>query len=117
MGVPVSPAITTLLSIFGVIVGEFLQNHFAKQNNQAKQLLESRNQAYVDFLEAVSLVVAAQRMGKKDQEAEQLARSDFLSFHSRSCLPTIRFSNPIFFFWVFFKSTAGKGIAGIPWHT
>lgn len=69
-----SPTITALLSIFGVIVGAFLQNHFAKQNNHAKQLLESRNQAYVDFLEAVSLVVAAQRMGKKDQELEQLAR-------------------------------------------
>lgn len=74
MGFSVSPAITALLSILGVIVGAFLQNHFAKQNNQAKQLLESRNQAYVDFLEAVSLVVAAQRMGKKDQELEQLAR-------------------------------------------
>jgi hypothetical protein len=70
----VSTAVTALLSILGVVVGAFLQNHFARQNNQAKQLLESRNQAYVDFLEAVSLVVAAQRMGKKEQELEQLAR-------------------------------------------
>ena len=70
----VSTALTALLSILGVVVGAFLQNHLAKQNNQQKQLLESRSQAYVDFLEAVSLVVTAQRMGKKEQELEQLAR-------------------------------------------
>jgi len=67
-------AITALLSILGVVVGAFLQNHFARQNNEAKQLLESRNQAYIDFLEAVSLVVSAQRLGRRDQELEQLAR-------------------------------------------
>lgn len=65
--------ITVLLSIFGVVVGAFLQSHFARQNNQAKDLLESRNSAYVDFLEAVSLVVTAQRIGKKELELEQLA--------------------------------------------
>ncbi|MDP3825317.1 MAG: hypothetical protein Q8Q74_02080 [Polaromonas sp.] len=69
-----SPAVAGLLSILGVVVGAFLHNYFAKQNNESKQLLESRNQAYVDFLEAVSLVVAAQRLGKKEQEIEQLAR-------------------------------------------
>lgn len=67
-------AITALLSILGVVVGAFLQNHFARQNNEAKQLLESRNQAYIDFLEAVSLVLAAQRLGRREQELEQLAR-------------------------------------------
>lgn len=67
-------AITALLSILGVVVGAFLQNYLAKQNNQQKQLLESRNKAYVDFLEAVSLVVAAQRMGKKERELEELAK-------------------------------------------
>jgi hypothetical protein len=67
-------AIAALLSIFGVVVGAFLQNYFARQNNEAKQLLESRNLAYVDFLEAVSLVVSAQRLGKKEQELEQLAK-------------------------------------------
>lgn len=67
-------AITALLSILGVVVGAFVQNLLAKQNNQQKQLLESRNEAYVDFLEAVSLVIAAQRMGKKEQELEQLAK-------------------------------------------
>lgn len=69
-----SSAVVALLSILGVVVGAFLQNYLAKQNNESKQLLESRNQAYVDFLEAVSLVVAAQRLGKKEQEIEQLAR-------------------------------------------
>jgi hypothetical protein len=67
-------AIAALLSIFGVVVGAFLQNYFSRQNNEAKQLLESRNQAYIDFFEAVSLVVSAQRMGKKEQELEQLAK-------------------------------------------
>lgn len=67
-------AIVALLSILGVVVGALLQNHFARQNNEAKQLLESRNQAYIDFFEAVSLVVAAQRMGKREQELEQLAK-------------------------------------------
>lgn len=66
--------ITALLSILGVVVGAFLQNHFARQTNEAKQLLESRNQAYIDFVESASLVVSAQRLGKRDQELEQLAR-------------------------------------------
>jgi hypothetical protein len=67
-------AITALLSILGVVVGAFLQNHFARQNNEAKQLIESRNHAYIDFLEAVSLVVSAQRLGTREQKLEQLAR-------------------------------------------
>lgn len=67
-------AITALLSILGVVVGAFLQNYLSRQNNEAKQLLESRNQAYIDFFEAVSLVVSAQRMSKKEQELEQLAK-------------------------------------------
>lgn len=67
-------AIVSLLSIFGVVVGAFLQNYLLRQNNEAKQLLESRNQAYIDFLEAVSLVVSSQRMGKKEQEIEHLAK-------------------------------------------
>ncbi len=67
-------AIAALLSILGVVVGAFLQNYLSRQNNEAKQLLESRNQAYIDFFEAVSLVTAAQRMGKREQELEQLAR-------------------------------------------
>ena len=66
--------ITALLSILGVVVGVVLQNHLAKENNEQKQLLESRNNAYVDFLEAVSLVVAAQRIGKKERELEELAK-------------------------------------------
>lgn len=67
-------AIASLLSIIGVVVGAFLQNYLARQNNEAKQLLESRNRAYIDFFEAVSLVVSAQRLGKREQELEQLAR-------------------------------------------
>ena len=67
-------AITAILSILAVVVGALLQNYLARQSHQEKNLLESRNSAYVDFLEAVSLVVAAQRMGKKDLEIEQLAR-------------------------------------------
>lgn len=67
-------AIASLLSILGVVVGAFLQNYLARQNNEAKQLLESRNQAYTDFFEAVSLVVSAQRLGKREQELEQLAK-------------------------------------------
>ena len=65
MGFSESPAITALLSIFGVIDRAFLQNHFAKEGiPMTKQLLRvCGNQPYVDFLEAVSLVVAAQRMG------------------------------------------------------
>jgi hypothetical protein len=66
--------IVALLSIFGVVVGAFLQNYLLRQNNEVKQLLELRNQAYIDFLEAVSLVVSSQRMGKKEQELEQLAK-------------------------------------------
>ncbi len=67
-------AITALLSILGVVVGALLQNYFARQSNQEKHLRESRSAAYIDFLETVSQVVAAQRMGNKQRETEQLAR-------------------------------------------
>ena len=67
-------AITALLSILAVVVGALLQNYLARQTHQEKHLLESRNSAYIDFLEAVSLVVAAQRMGNGPREIEQLAR-------------------------------------------
>ncbi|WP_249605388.1 hypothetical protein [Chromobacterium sp. IRSSSOUMB001] len=67
-------AIASLLSIFGVVIGAFLQNYLARQNNEVKQLLESRNQAYIDFFEAISLVASAQRLGKREQELEQLAK-------------------------------------------
>ena len=77
-------AITALLSIFGVVVGAFLQNHFARQTNKAKQLLESRNQAYIDFMEAVSLVASAQREGRREQEQEQLARLNYAK--ARICM-------------------------------
>jgi hypothetical protein len=67
-------AITALLSIFGVLAGALLQHRLARQSQQERHLLDSRNAAYIDFLEAVSLVVAAQRMGNKQREIEQLAR-------------------------------------------
>lgn len=67
-------AIAALLSILGVVVGAVVQHLLAKQTNHQKQLLEARNEAYVDFLEAVSLVIAAQRAGKREQEVEQLAK-------------------------------------------
>jgi hypothetical protein len=70
----VTIAITALLSILGVVVGAFMQNYFARQTHQEKHLLESRNTAYIDFLEAVSKVIAAQRMGNKQLEIEQLAQ-------------------------------------------
>lgn len=67
-------AITALLSILGVLAGALLQNHLGRQSQHERHLLESRNAAYIDFLEAVSLVVAAQRLGNKQREVEQLAR-------------------------------------------
>jgi hypothetical protein len=70
----VTVVVTALLSILGVVVGCFLQHYFTRRNNEAKQLLESRNQAYIDFLEAVSLVVSAQRLADRKQELEELAR-------------------------------------------
>lgn len=66
-------ALTAMLSLLGVAVGALLQSHFARQSNQERHLLESRNGAYIDFLEAVSQVVAAQRMGNRQREIEQLA--------------------------------------------
>ena len=58
-------AVTAILSILAVVVGALLQNYLARQSHQEKNLLDSRNAAYVDFLEAVSLVVAAQRMARR----------------------------------------------------
>ena len=54
--------------------GWSIEIHFARQSHQEKHLLESRNAGYIDFLEVVSEVVAAQRMGNKQREIEQLAR-------------------------------------------
>lgn len=79
-----TPATTAFFSILGVTVGAILQHFLARQNNQQKQLLESRNKAYVDFLEAVSCVVAAQRMGKKERELEELAK--LTNAKSRICI-------------------------------
>jgi len=65
---------TAIVSIFGVLAGAFLQHRLGRQSQHERHLLESRNAAYIDFLEAVSLVVAAQRMGNKQREIESLAR-------------------------------------------
>ena len=67
-------AITALLSILGVLAGALLQHRLSRRSHHETHLLEARNAAYIDFLEAVSLVVAAQRMGNRQREIEQLAR-------------------------------------------
>ena len=75
---------TALLSMLGAAIGAFMHNHFAKRNNVHRQLLEWRNKAYVDFLESVSLAIAAQRINNKKQEVEQLAR--LTDAKSRICI-------------------------------
>lgn len=68
------PAVTALLSIFGVIVGAALQWWFARRGNEHKQLLELRGKAYADFFESTAQLVSARRLGEREHEAELLAK-------------------------------------------
>ena len=68
------PAITALLSIFGVIVGAGLQWWFTRRGNEHKLLLEMRSKAYADFFESTARLVSNRRLGLKDGEAELLAK-------------------------------------------
>jgi hypothetical protein len=61
-------------SLAGVMVGAFLQSYFNRRNQKDTRIAEWRNSAYADFLNAVSEVAVAQRHGKRDVVAEQLAR-------------------------------------------
>uniref|UniRef100_UPI003565957B hypothetical protein n=1 Tax=Immundisolibacter sp. TaxID=1934948 RepID=UPI003565957B len=61
-------------SLFGIVVGALLQSYFNRRNQKDTRLDEWRNSAYADFLNAVSAVATAQRHGKRDVVAEQLAR-------------------------------------------
>src|SRR5690606_37335972 len=70
----ISTYIAILGSLFGVIVGVFLQSYFLRRNQKDTRLAEWRNSAYSDFLNSVALVATAQRHGKRDVVTEQLAR-------------------------------------------
>ena len=43
-----------LISIFSVVVGALLQNHFSKLANAEKAFSDARNEAYADFLGGVA---------------------------------------------------------------
>ncbi len=61
-------------SLLGVIVGAVLQSYLVRRNQKDNRLLEWRNTAYTDFINAATLVATAQRHGKRDVVAEHLAR-------------------------------------------
>ena len=75
---------TALLSIFGVAVGAILQSVLARRNRLEHQVVEWRNQAYTDFLKAISLVVASQRRGDLDTTTVHLA--ELADAKSRICI-------------------------------
>jgi hypothetical protein len=61
-------------SLLGVIVGAILQSYLVRRNQKDNRLLEWRNTAYTDFINAATLVATAQRHGKRDVVSEHLAR-------------------------------------------
>lgn len=79
-----STEITAIFSIIGVVVGASLQSFLARKNDRKKQVTEWRNKAYVDFLEAVSVVATVQRKKNSTVTNEQLSR--LADAKSRICI-------------------------------
>lgn len=76
--------VTAIFSLIGVVVGASLQSLLARKNERAKQIIEWRNKAYTDFLEAVSVVATSQRKQNADVTNEQLSR--LADAKSRICI-------------------------------
>lgn len=71
-------------AILGVIVGALIHFSLSKKSQKEQQLIEWRNKAYIDFLKAISFVVASQRKGDNKVTIESLAK--LADAKSRICI-------------------------------
>ena len=71
-------------AILGVVVGALIHYLLTKKNQKEQQLVEWRNKAYIDFLEAISVVVASQRKGDKKVTIDSLSK--LADAKSRICI-------------------------------
>lgn len=63
-----------IFSLIGIIIGAFLQGVFNRKNEKLRYLSDLQNNAYADFIDAVSNIAVAQRSGERDQVLEELAK-------------------------------------------
>lgn len=73
-----------IFAILGVAVGALLHYFLTKRHQKENQVTEWRNKAYVDFLEAISVIVASQRKGDKKATIDQLSK--LADAKSRICI-------------------------------
>ncbi|MGR4069250.1 hypothetical protein [Billgrantia sp. C5P2] len=68
------PAVfATVLSLASAVVVAFLAHWLADRRTRGSELATMRLKAYGDFLQAASRLVAARRLGRKNDELEELA--------------------------------------------
>jgi len=68
-----STAFATLLSLVSAVLVALIGHRLADRRARGNELASMRLQAYGDFLQATSRLVAARRLGRKDDEHEELA--------------------------------------------
>lgn len=68
-----SAAFATLLSLVSAVVVAFVAHRLADRRARGNELASMRLKAYGDFLQAASRLIAARRLGKKNDELEELA--------------------------------------------
>lgn len=73
-----------IIGVIGIIVGALLQGFFNRKNQKAHNLSELQNNAYSDFLNAVSNIAVAQRKNNRDVITDGL--SNLADAKSRICV-------------------------------
>jgi hypothetical protein len=68
-----SAAFATLLSLASAVVVAFVGHRLADRRARGDELARMRLGAYGDFLQAASRLVSARRLGKKNDELDELA--------------------------------------------
>lgn len=68
-----SAAFATLLSLVSAVIVAIVAHRLADRRARADELASMRLKAYGDFLQAASRLVAARRLGKKNDELDELA--------------------------------------------
>ena len=62
-----------LIGLLGVCFGAWLQAHLTRKNNTNSKLSELQNTSYADFLNSVSVIAVAQRIGSRSRVEAELA--------------------------------------------
>ena len=80
----VNELVAPIVGVLGVVVGVFLQGFWSRKNQKAHNLKGLQNQAYSDFLNAVSTIAVAQRKGQRETVEGEL--SSLADAKSRICV-------------------------------